>query len=79
VAARCHPERGTAGGAAPEGKKLKYWRRDRVEAGRRIGAPSPFLSLVPEDSDPELVTRVNARDPGWKRASASESSARPRP
>lgn len=32
----------------------------------RFGAASPILSLVPEDSDPELVTRVRARDPDWK-------------
>ena len=25
--------------------------------------------MVPEDSDPELVTRVRARDPDWKIAS----------
>ena len=39
---------------------------------------SPILSMVPEDSDPELVTRVRARDPDWKSASISESSARSR-
>ncbi len=30
---------------------------------------SPFPSMVLEDSDPELVTRVRARDPDWKIAS----------
>lgn len=42
--------------------------RGRDETAPRLVLKSPFLSLVPEDSDPELVTRVSARDPDWKSA-----------
>ncbi len=49
--------------AATERKKLKWRRRDHDETGCRLVPESPFLSLVPEDSDPELVTRGDTRDP----------------
>jgi hypothetical protein len=46
--------------AATEQKKLTS-RTARSCRGREgFGAECPFLSLVPEDSDPELVTRVRS-------------------